>query len=195
MSDIDYAEHITDHAAVLDGVAAMLRLAGEDPDRPGLTKTPQRFLNAWLEMTERTGDPEVLLATVFDDAGPVDQMVTVGPVEVKSICEHHLLPFTGHAWIAYIPAGRIVGLSKLPRLLQHYARRPQVQERLTAQVTTALDTHAPSKGSACLIRATHMCATMRGVRTDSPMTTSSLTGLFRTSTAAREEFLAGTRTR
>lgn len=186
-------DRLAHEAAVRDGVRAMLRLAGEDPDREGLTDTPSRFLKAWLEMTARPGDPEDLLAVMFDDAGPVDEMVVVGPVAFTSVCEHHLLPFTGHAVIAYIPTSGVVGLSKLPRLLEHYARRPQVQERLTRQITDALSALVPNQGTACLIRATHTCASMRGVRKEAPMTTTSLTGLFRDDPAARAEFLAAAR--
>lgn len=181
------------HAAIKRGVRAMLLLAGEDPDRPGLAATPSRFVDAWLELTERPGEPTDLLSTVFDDAGPVDQMVAVGPMPFASVCEHHLLPFTGSAWVAYLPEGRVLGLSKIPRLLDHFARRPQVQERLTAQITESLDKLVTTLGSACLIRATHSCATIRGVRKESPMTTSSLTGAFRDNLGAREEFLQLTR--
>lgn len=177
------------------GARSMLALAGEDVDRPGLAKTPRRFLEAWMELTERPGDPAELLATTFDDAGPVDQMVAVGPVQFSSVCEHHLLPFAGTAWLAYIPDGKVVGLSKLPRLVEHFARRPQVQERMTGQITAALDKHVTGLGSACLIRASHTCASIRGVRKEAPMTTSSLTGAFRADLGAREEFLALTRVR
>jgi GTP cyclohydrolase IA len=174
------------------GVVAMLRLAGEDVGRPGLARTPRRFLEAWLELVSAPGEPGALLATTFDDAGPVDQMVVV-EVDFASICEHHLLPFVGHAWVAYIPDGKVIGLSKIPRLMEHYARRPQVQERLTGQVTAALDKYVTGLGSACLIRATHTCASLRGVRKEVPMTTTSLTGAFRSDLGAREEFLARTR--
>jgi GTP cyclohydrolase I len=106
------------------------------------------------------------------------------------VCEHHLLPFTGHAWVGYVPNGNgVVGLSKIPRLVEHFARRPQVQERLTGQITAALDEHIEPLGAACTIRAVHSCATMRGVRTEAPMTTSSLTGVFLTEPEARAEFL------
>jgi GTP cyclohydrolase I len=174
------------------GVRAMLELADDDPDRPGLVDTPERFLKAWLELTERPGIPKLLLATTFDDADQApDEMVVVGPVPFTSVCEHHLLPFEGWAFMAYIPGHRgVVGLSKLPRLLEHYARRPQVQERLTAQITSALDEYVEPLGSACVVRATHTCATMRGVRKPAPMTTSSLTGVFRENASARAEFLA-----
>jgi GTP cyclohydrolase I len=179
-----------DRLLALEGISAMLRLAGEDPTRPGLLRTPSRVLDAWMEMTERPGDPAALLATTFDDAGPVDEMIVVGPMPFSSVCEHHLLPFTGHAWVGYLPnaEGRVVGLSKIPRLLEHFARRPQVQERLTSQITAALDHHIHPLGSACVIRALHSCATLRGVRKPAPMTTSSITGRMRES-APRAEFL------
>lgn len=188
----DYGQATVWRAQVQTGVRAMLQLAGEDPDSPGLQATPRRVVDAWVQMTDRPGDPEVLLATVFTDE-TIDQMITVGPIPFASVCEHHLLPFTGVAWIAYIPTGSVVGLSKLPRLLEHYARRPQIQERLTAQVTTALDKYVSTMGSACCIRAVHSCATLRGVRKQAPMTTTSVTGAFKTDLAAREEFLATTR--
>lgn len=188
LSTVDPA--LVQEADVLAGVRAMLRLAGEDPDREGLLDTPGRFLRAWLELTSRPGDPEDLLAVMFDDAGPVDEMVVVGPVAFTSLCEHHLLPFTGQAFIAYIPTTGVVGLSKLPRLLEHYARRPQVQERLTRQIVDAIEAYVPNQGAACLIRATHTCASMRGVRKEAPMTTTALTGSFREDPAARAEFLA-----
>lgn len=175
---------------VLIGARSMLFLAGEDVGRSGLVKTPVRFLEAWLELTERPGDPAELLSTTFDDVGPVDEAVKVGPLAFSSVCEHHLMAFGGLAWIAYIPTAGVVGLSKLPRLLEHYARRPQVQERLTGQITEALDKHVVSLGSACSIRAVHTCASSRGVRKDAPMTTTSLTGAFRNDAAARAEFLA-----
>ena len=179
--------HLEDQ--VRDGVRAMLMLAGEDPSRTGLLRTPDRVLSAWLEMTGRPGDPEQLLATTFDDAGPVDEMILVGPVPFTSLCEHHLLPFTGQAWVSYIADGTgVVGLSKIPRLVEHFARRPQVQERLTGQITAALDEYVKPRGSACVLRAVHSCATMRGVRLEAPMTTSSLTGVFR-DPAVRAEFL------
>jgi GTP cyclohydrolase IA len=184
---------IEDHASVMLGVEAMLRLAGED-ERPGLARTPYRFLQAWLELTARPGDPGDLLSITFDGLGDIDEMVAIGPVDFASVCEHHLMPFAGQAWVAYIPdGGRVVGLSKLPRLIEHYARRPQVQERLTGQVTAALDKYLAPLGSACVIRATHTCASLRGVRKQAPMTTSSLTGAFRTRGETRAEFLALTR--
>lgn len=183
---------VSDELLVQVGVRAMLRLAGEDA-RPGTAKTPRRFLDAWLELTARPDDPAELLRITFDGLGEVDQMVGT-EVEFGSTCEHHLMPFTGTAWVAYIPnGGRVVGLSKLGRLVDHYAQRPQVQERLTGQVTGAMDKYLEPLGSACLIRAHHTCASLRGVKKRMVMTTSSLTGPFRTNQSAREEFLAFTR--
>jgi GTP cyclohydrolase I len=178
-----------DEDTVILGVRAMLRLAGDDPDRPGLVDTPERVLKAWREMTARPGDPFDLLSTQFDEGA--DEMVGVGPMPFSSVCEHHLLPFTGHAWFAYIPkAGRVVGLSKIPRLIDHYARRPQVQERLTRQVVEAFAQHVDCDAAGMHVRAVHTCSSLRGVRTEAPMTTSALIGAFRTEPEARAEFLA-----
>jgi GTP cyclohydrolase I len=174
-----------------EGVRALLVLMGEDPTRAGLRDTPKRVVKAYLEMADRPGAVADLLSRQFED-GPKDgEMVTVRDVEFVSICEHHLLPFTGRATIAYIPAGaRVVGLSKLPRLLHHYARRPQVQERLTGQITAALDDHLDTNGSACHIEATHSCMSLRGVRAQgAAMVTTSLTGRFLENDATRNEFL------
>lgn len=173
------------------GLQALVRLVGDDPGRAGLIDTPRRVIAALREMCDRPGDPAQLLSRTFEDPdGPIDEMVTVGPIEFVSVCEHHLMPFTGTATVAYLPNGPVVGLSKLPRLVHHYARRLQLQERLTRQITTAIDAHLVSRGSACLIRATHGCTTCRGVRTPAPMTTTSLTGAFRDEAETRAEFLA-----
>lgn len=173
------------------GIRALLALVGDDPDREGLLDTPARVVKAYRELCGAPGDPETLLSKVFqiEDA---DSVVAVGPIEFVSVCEHHLLPFTGTAWIAYIPAAdKVVGLSKLPRLLQHYAARPQVQERLGAQVTAAMDKYLDAKGSACVIKSSHSCMALRGVKVSgAQMVTSSLTGAFRDDPRTRAEFLA-----
>lgn len=182
-SDVDLARQ---------GVRAMLRLSGLDPDEPGVRDTPARVVKAWLEQTDRPGDPADLLAVTFTDAPTYDQLVAVGPVEFASVCEHHLLPFTGQAWVGYLPGtGGVVGLSKLARLVEHYARQPQIQERLTQQVTEALDTYLSPVGAGCVIRASHTCMSLRGVRkSGSLMTTSSLSGALRVDGTARAEFMA-----
>lgn len=176
-----------------DGFRALLRLAGEDPDRSGLLDTPARAVKGFLEMARPTGpDPASLLARQFDDAGSPDQMIAVGPIPFTSVCEHHLLPFSGTAWIAYLPAGgRIVGLSKLPRLLDWHAARPQVQERLTEQVVDSIVEHLEPLGAACAISASHACMALRGVRKPGAcMRTSKLTGPFLEDASCRSEFYA-----
>jgi GTP cyclohydrolase I len=164
------------------GVRKLLEAMGDDPDREGLTDTPARVVRAMREMTAGLLlDPADVLGTTFDVQS--DEMVVVTGIEFVSLCEHHLLPFTGTAAIGYLPDQRVVGLSKLARL-------PQVQERMTRQITDALDEHLPSKGSACVLRATHSCMSCRGVRKVARMVTSSLTGAFRAEPETRGEFLS-----
>lgn len=182
-----------DDTLALNGVRALLRILGRDPNEPGLVDTPARVLRAYREMGTSDSSACAILGRTFDGIA-YDGMVTVGPIPFTSLCEHHLLPFTGTAWVAYLPhSDRVVGLSKLARLVEHYARRPQVQERLTTQITDALDHHLEPLGSACLLRATHGCMAHRGVRAAAQMVTSSLTGAFRDNPATRTEFLAITR--
>lgn len=178
---------------LLTGIRAWLAGLGLDPDDANLTDTPARVLRAWAELTDGYArDPAAILARTF----PVDRshgMIAVTDVPFTSICEHHLMPFTGTATIAYLPAGGapVVGLSKLPRLLDAYAHRLQVQERLTWQITDALDSHLDTDGSACVIRAEHGCMTQRGVRkAGASMVTTSYTGRFDTDPDARAQFAA-----
>ena len=180
-----------DERAATDGIRALIRLCGDDPDRPGLGDTPARVIRAYRELCARPGDPAALLGTTFDVGEDMDSMIAVGPISFVSVCEHHLLPFTGTAWVAYVPTDRVVGLSKIPRLVQHYAARPQIQERLTRQITGALDGHLATQGAACVIRSTHSCMSLRGVKAvGSQMVTSSLTGVFRRDPACRAEFMS-----
>jgi GTP cyclohydrolase IA len=174
----------------LQGIHALIDIIDPESDREGVAATPARVLKAYREMTEGYGaDIGKILGTTFD-AGDSNEMIVVKHIEFVSLCEHHLLPFTGTATVAYLPRARVVGLSKIARLIDAYARRLQIQERLTTQITTALDQHLETFGSASLIRATHACMGCRGVRKPSAeMITSSLTGKFRTATA-RAEFLA-----
>lgn len=181
-------------AAARTGIEALLRLMGEDPAREGLRDTPARVVKAYRELADRPGDPAQLLGTVFRDdvSYPTDEMIAVGPIEFVSLCEHHLLPFTGTAWVAYVPNGDgVVGLSKIPRLVEHFAHRPQVQERLTTQIADTLVDHLNPLGVACLISSTHSCMSLRGVRkTGARMVTSVLRGVMKDDPAARAEFLA-----
>jgi len=176
--------------ATEEGIKWLLRLIGENPDREGLLDTPKRVAKAYKEMTEGYGkDISEILGVTFE-VGNVDEMVIVRNLDFVSLCEHHLLPFTGTATVAYIPQDRVVGLSKIGRLVDAYARRLQVQERLTTQITTALDEHLSTQGSAALIRAHHSCMGCRGVRKPgAEMVTSSLTGEFR-NPEVRAEFLS-----
>lgn len=177
--------------AAMKGIRALLVLVGEDPNRPGLVDTPHRVVKAYREMCGRPGDPAVDLARVFPDVGQVPGPVTVGPIPFTSVCEHHLLPFTGTAHVSYLPAGgRVVGLSKLPRTVHHYAARPQVQERLTQQIADALTDHLQPDGVAVVIRGVHTCMSLRGACTPGAyMETKDLRGLLEHG-QLRAEFMA-----
>ncbi len=189
---LDVVDYSTDVDVAKAGVRALLRMAGRDPDAEmGISDTPDRVIRAWLEQTASPGDPSELLAVQFTDAPHYDGLIAVGPVGFASVCEHHLLPFTGQAWVGYLPNGRgVVGLSKLARLVEHYARQPQIQERMTAQITEALVQHLEPLGAACVVRASHTCMTLRGIRKEGAyMTTSSMKGALYDSGAARAEFM------
>ncbi|MVA76982.1 GTP cyclohydrolase I FolE [Auraticoccus sp. F435] len=154
-----------DHARVQRAVRELLIGIGEDPDRDGLVDTPARVARAYAEMFSGLGvEPESVLSTTFELSH--DEMVLVRDIEVWSCCEHHLVPFTGRAHVGYIPGqdGKITGLSKLARLVDLYAKRPQVQERLTTQIADALEEHLRPRGVIVVIDCEHLCMTMRGVR-------------------------------
>jgi GTP cyclohydrolase IA len=154
-----------DHDRVVAAVREILIGIGEDPDRDGLRDTPERVARAYREMfSGLRQDPEKVLATVFDLGH--DELVLVKDIEVWSVCEHHLVPFTGVAHVGYIPSedGKITGLSKLARLVDVYAKRPQVQERLTTQVADAVNRLLEPRGVIVVIECEHLCMTMRGVR-------------------------------
>jgi GTP cyclohydrolase I len=166
-------------ARIADAFRLILREIGEDPDREGLSKTPERFAKALQFLTHGHDlDPaEILGSAMFSEE--YRQMVIVRDIEVYSLCEHHLLPFFGKAHVAYIPNGRIVGLSKLPRVVDAFARRLQVQERLTTQVRDCIEQTLRPLGVAVVIEAQHMCMVMRGVQKQhSIATTSAFTGEF-----------------
>jgi GTP cyclohydrolase I len=177
--------------AVEGAVRTIIAGIGEDPDRQGLERTPARVQRMYAELTAGYHvDPDRLInGAIFD----VDysEMVVVRGISFSSLCEHHLLPFFGTAAVAYIPRGRVVGLSKIPRIVEMYARRLQVQERLTQQVADFLMDRLQPKGVGVVIEATHLCATMRGVRKPGTlMTTSAVLGLFRSNDKTRAEFLS-----
>ncbi|HEX6534985.1 MAG TPA: GTP cyclohydrolase I FolE [Gemmatimonadaceae bacterium] len=167
-----------------------LELIGEDPDREGLLKTPQRVANSltWLTRGYDMDVADVVGDAVFEEAH--QSMVMVRDIELYSLCEHHMLPFFGKAHIAYIPDGKIVGLSKLPRIVEVFARRLQVQERLTEEIAQAIQDVLNPKGVGVVIEAYHLCMMMRGVQKQNSQTvTSAVRGIFRNDARTREEFL------
>jgi GTP cyclohydrolase I len=174
-----------------EAVRAILAAIGEDPDRPGLAGTPARVERMYAELAAgySQDEAELLNGAVFE----VDysEMVVVRDIPFHSLCEHHLLPFAGTAAVAYIPDGRVIGLSKIPRVVDLYARRLQIQERFTQQVADFLMHNLRPQGVGVVVEATHLCASMRGVRKPGMvMTTSAVLGLFRSSEKTRAEFFS-----
>ena len=163
---------------------------GEDPNREGIKKTPERVAKAWQFLAKGY---EQNLDKIINDAiftEDYDEMVTVKDIDFFSLCEHHMLPFFGKAHVAYIPDGKIIGLSKVPRIIEMFSRRLQVQERLTQQIAETLNDVLSPKGVAVVLEGEHMCMQMRGVeKQNSYATTSAMTGRFRTDSRTREEFL------
>jgi GTP cyclohydrolase I len=171
-------------------VRDMLELVGEDPDRDGLVKTPERVERAmrWLTRGYDLDAAEVIGDALFEEAH--QNMIVVRDIEFYSMCEHHMLPFFGKAHVAYIPDGRIVGLSKVARVVDVFARRLQVQERLTDQIAEALDDALAPRGVGVVLEASHFCMMMRGVEKQGSRTlTSALRGAFREDASTRDEFL------
>lgn len=178
--------------SIEDNVIRMLQFIGEDPSRGGLLDTPRRVAKAWQEwFCGYALKPEDVLKTFEDGAEKVDEMVIVKDIPVYSFCEHHIAPIFGTATVAYIPNGKIVGLSKLSRLVNVFSRRLQVQERLTTQVADALDTHLTPKGVGVVIKARHLCMESRGVNQQGHVTiTSALRGVLKDKPEARAEFMS-----
>jgi GTP cyclohydrolase I len=174
----------------IEAIRRVIEAVGEDPDREGLRNTPGRVMKALREMTAGYDlDPKDILATKFSEV--VDELIIVQGIRVVSMCEHHLLPFVGEAVVGYLPNLWVVGLSKIPRLVEAYARRFQIQERLTQQVADALMDNLQPLGVGVVIRAQHSCMAVRGVRQESAyMTTSALLGYMREKPELRAEFLA-----
>lgn len=177
-------------AAIEGSVHTLLEAIGEDPQRQGLQRTPTRVAKAFAELTSGYHvDPEALINdAVFDVA--YDEMVLVKDIDFYSLCEHHLLPFYGKAHVAYIPNGKVIGLSKIPRVVEMYARRLQVQERMTQEIADFLDETLQPQGVAVVVEGQHMCAAMRGVKkANARMTTSAMIGSFKHNAQTRAEFL------
>ena len=171
-------------------VRNLLMALGEDPDREGLADTPRRVAKMYRELFAGiSADPALHLKRVFHEQ--YDEVVLLRDIDFHSLCEHHLLPFHGKAHVAYLPNGKVVGLSKLARTVDAFARRPQVQERMTCQIADALMEHLEPKGAAVVIEAQHLCMKMRGIqKPNGVMVTSALRGVFKESPSARAEVLA-----
>jgi GTP cyclohydrolase I len=177
---------------VADAVRTLIRWAGDDPAREGLLDTPARVARAWKEYARGyEEDPSLHLSRTFDEVGGYDEIVLLRDIPFQSHCEHHMAPIIGKAAIAYLPANRVVGISKLARVLHGFARRLQVQERLTAQVADCIAEHLKPQGVAVVIEASHACMSSRGVNTPGVlMTTSRMMGCFRDDERSRKEVLA-----
>ena len=179
-------------ADVAEAVKTIIRWAGDDPEREGLLDTPARVARAWREYARGySEDPALHLSRTFDEVGGYDEIILLKDIPFQSHCEHHMAPIIGKAAIAYLPGDKVVGISKLARVLHGFSRRLQVQERLTAQVADCIWENLEPKGVAVVIEASHACMTARGVGTPGVMmTTSRMMGIFRSDERSRREVLA-----
>jgi GTP cyclohydrolase I len=170
----------------------IIRWAGDDPARPGLLETPARAARAFREyFAGYEQDPLAILNKTFDETGGYEEMVILRGIPFESYCEHHLAPIIGQAWVAYVPNGRVVGLSKLARLVDAYAKRLQIQERMTSEIASAVQEVLQPQGVGVMIKATHHCMASRGVhKVGADMVTSCMLGCFRDNPITRQEFLA-----
>ena len=175
-----------------EAVRTLIRWAGDDPGREGLTGTPARVARAYEDWFSGYGDdPEALLQRTFEETDGYDEMIVLKDIRLESYCEHHLAPIIGKVHVAYLPKSRVVGISKLARLVEAYARRLQIQEKLTAQIANTIQDVLQPQGVAVVIEATHQCMTTRGVhKPGSVMVTSRMLGRFRSDSRTRREVLA-----
>lgn len=174
-----------------EAVRTLIRYTGDNPDREGLRSTPRRVVESYEEFFEGyKQNPELLLKRTFKEIEGYDEMVILRDVRLESFCEHHILPIIGKVHVAYIPDKRVVGISKLARIVNAYAKRLQIQEKFTAQVATTINTVLQPKGVAVVVEASHQCMTIRGVHKHGVvMQTSHMLGLFRSDTRTRQEFI------
>ena len=176
--------------AIEAAVRVILNELGEDPAREGLLRTPERVARSFAELTAGYHvDPEALINDAIFEVD-YDEMVIVRDIHFYAVCEHHILPFYGHAHVAYIPKGKVIGLSKIPRIVEMFARRLQVQERMTVQIADFLNQRLEPRGVAVVAQGVHMCSVMRGVRKENAsMITSAMRGVFRKDPKTRAEFM------
>ncbi len=188
--DQDFVNENIDFETARKTIYELIKAIGEDPEREGLKNTPDRVSRMYSELLSGYSvDPiKIINGALFNIN--YDEMVLVRDIEFYSLCEHHMLPFLGKAHVAYLPAGRVIGLSKIPRIVEMYARRLQVQERMTRQIADLLQQTLQPQGVAVVVEAMHLCSMMRGVKKhDARMTTSAMHGAFRANLATRQEFL------
>lgn len=183
-----------ERAEVEAAVRTIIRWSGDNPDRNGLIETPARVTRAFEEaFVGYAQDPVTVLQKSFDEIEGYDEMVVLRGVRFESLCEHHMAPILGRAWVACIPDGRVVGISKLARVVEAYAKRLQIQEKLTAQIANTINDVLQPRGVGVVIRATHHCMTARGVhKPDTDLVTSRMLGCFRDNPQVRQEFLSMT---
>jgi GTP cyclohydrolase I len=175
-----------------EAVRTLIRWAGDDPDRDGLHDTPGRVVSSYEEFFRGYHqDPEAILKKTFEEIEGYDEMIVLRGIRFESHCEHHLAPIIGRAWVGYVPNGRVVGISKLARVVEAYAKRLQIQEKMTAQIANTIDKVLQPQGVAVVIKAEHQCMTTRGVhKPGTDMMTSRMLGVFRDSAITRQEFLS-----
>ena len=181
-----------DRADVEAAFRTIIRWTGDDPSRSGLVETPSRMARAFEEyFAGYREDPALILQKTFEEIDGYDEMIVLRGIRFESHCEHHLAPIIGRAWVGYVPNGRVVGISKLARVVEAYARRLQIQERMTAQIASAIAESLRPQGVGVIIKAEHHCMTARGVhKTDTDLVTSHMLGCFRDNTSTRREFLS-----
>ncbi|WP_392537008.1 GTP cyclohydrolase I FolE [Legionella sp. 227] len=188
--DMDEEQQKTDDQGAGDVIKKLLRLIGENPQREGLIDTPRRVVDSWKELYEGYSiDPAKVLSTCFSNKKQYNQLVLLRDIEMFSMCEHHMLPFYGRVHIGYIPDNKVVGLSKLARIVECFSRRLQIQEQLTVQIAEAIYTHLKPKGVGVMIECQHLCMVARGVNKQNPyMVTSHFMGILETESERRKEF-------
>ena len=181
-----------DRAEVEAAFRTIIRWAGDDPDRDGLIETPSRVARAFEEFfVGYSQDPAEILQKTFEEIEGYDEMIVLRGIRFESHCEHHMAPITGQAWVAYVPSGRVVGISKLARVVEVYAKRLQIQEKLTAQIANTINDVLRPQGVGVIIKASHHCMTTRGVhKPEADLVTSRMLGCFRDNPLTRQEFLS-----